>query len=818
MGLFSAARSALDLRQPGGQPTVNLDLPGTTAGIHLVGAPAALVLLAVLALVIACIARFWFVQRRGDRANAGLVEARQYLQSLFMAMEEVVQVIDRDGVYRDAPQTRGQRHFGTIDTIVGKNVNDVLPAEMASHVMAITLRVIESRAPANTEFSVMTGDGPSWRGANVSPFGERAALWVVRNVTHQREARTALAEREAQYRLLFDSNPTPMWVYDFATLEILDVNPAAIAHYGYTRKEFTRMTLRELRAPEEIDALHASIRALSYDWMTADFARHRRKDGTFIDVEVRGSPIHLRGHKARLVAIVDVTDRLRAEAQVRAANQLMQRIFATAPQAIVVMDAEWRVTRWNAAAEALFGWTLDEVLGQPAPCVSIEERTRFLEAPVRDEHGTVRHSVEIEAARKDGTRVYVLLALASLAEGDQPTTGYVAIITDLTERMLLDEQQRHSQKMEAVGHLAGGIAHDFNNMLTVISSYAHLLLEDTHDPRTRADLEEIRLATQRATALTRQLLTFSRRDVVTLHPVSLTDITRGMESMLRRLLSADITIISKLNAELALVSADPGQIEQVIMNLVLNASDAMPNGGTLLIETDNTELDEAYARTHSDVLPGRYVLLVVTDTGSGMDPVTLRRAFEPFFTTKSLGRGTGLGLATVYAIVKQLRGHVWIYSEPGHGTSFKIYLPETHAAAGEADELVLPPARVPRGPETVLLVEDDDSVRRVVKRMLQQMSFTVIEAVDGANALEVLKSHRGPVHLVVTDLMMPVMNGRELANVLAVSNPGLHVLFTSGYTDDVAVRRGMMDSTTAFLQKPFTAEQLTRAIEAFYAQ
>jgi len=382
---------------------------------------------------------------------------------------------------------------------------------------------------------------------------------------------------------------------------------------------------------------------------------------------------------------------------------------------------------------------------------------------------------------------------------------------DITEQRLLEEQFRHSQKMEAIGTLAGGIAHDFNNLLTVITSYATMLLEVHHDDADRRDLEEIATAAQRATALTRQLLTFSRKAIVHAEPVSLSDIANRMEGMFRRLVRTDVELVVRASDDVGLVLADPSQIEQVLMNLVVNALDAMPDGGTLVIETSDVELDESYARTHADVHPGPYVMLAVTDTGVGMDPDTVKRIFEPFFTTKDVGHGTGLGLATAHAIVKDLRGHVWVYSEPGQGAAFKVYLPR---ATGASLPVRAPASRgVTRRRGTAMLVEDDDSVRRAVRRMLERLGFTVLEASEGETALGIAAAHHGPIDLVVTDLMMPRMNGGAFATLLAKSRPDVRVIFASGYTDDAVVRRGLLAPTHTFLQKPFTGDQLAAAVD-----
>ncbi len=379
----------------------------------------------------------------------------------------------------------------------------------------------------------------------------------------------------------------------------------------------------------------------------------------------------------------------------------------------------------------------------------------------------------------------------------------------------LQDQLRQAQKMEAVGRLAGGIAHDFNNLLTAITGYGDLLMASLapDDPR-RADVEQIRKATDRAATLTKQLLAFGRRQVLQPRVLDLNAVVADMEKMLRRLIGEDIELVTVPGPGLWRVKADPGQLEQVLMNLAVNARDAMPHGGRLIIETANVELDEAYARRHVAVRPGPYVLLAVSDTGCGMDAETLGHVFEPFFTTKEPGKGTGLGLATVYGIVKQSGGNIWVYSEPGRGTTFKIYLPRVDApleAAGAA-AAAASAAGPAGGRETLLLVEDDDGVRVLAREVLRRKGYRVLEARDGREALRRSETHDGPIALVVTDLVMPGLGGREVFARLAVRRPDLRVLYTSGYTDAAIFRQSVFEPGTAFISKPFTPDALARRV------
>ena len=630
------------------------------------------------------------------------------------------------------------------------------------------------------------------------------------------ETLSAVVEQsEARYRMLFEDNPCPMWVYDYDTLAIVEANDNAAVQYGYSRDELCRMSLRDLRSPTQIPLLDDALREVDFNEQGVHITRHRRKDGTEIDVETRGRPLPIAGRRLRLVVATDVTERLSAERKLRMAesrarstSEMLQSLIDAAPQAIIVIDERVRVTGWNRAAEKLFGWTAEEVMGRAAPILSPEERQ---ETKARIETVAGGRPMEVTRWRKDGTPVDVLLSAAPFMSVRGERVGYIAVFTDLTDRKQLEEQLRQSQKMEAIGTLAGGIAHDFNNILTVITSYSSMLLaaREEDDPD-RGDLEEIATAAKRATGLTRQLLTFTRRAIVRPQSVDLREIVGGMESMLRRLLKSNIDFATKLDADSCCVIADRSQIEQIVMNLVVNASDAMPNGGSLVIETTRADLDESYAAMHSDVRAGEFIMLAISDTGIGMDAATQSKVFEPFFTTKEPGRGTGLGLATVYGIVKQMGGFVWVYSEPGHGATFKVYLPRDAGPAAPAEASTTATLGARRG--TVLLVEDDDAVRLAVRRMLEKLGFRILEAKDGAEGVEVSRDYAGHIDVLVTDLMMPKMDGKTLASTLAVSRPEMRVVFTSGYTDDAVVRRGLVDSSHAFVQKPFTGEQLVNTI------
>ena len=455
------------------------------------------------------------------------------------------------------------------------------------------------------------------------------------------------------------------------------------------------------------------------------------------------------------------------------------------------------------SAEELVGARVNDLLPLD------EENRQYLEAFINSDYRMV--DAETHEVDKQGNQRYFLNNLVGVVENGFLLRAWGSQ-REITERKLLEQQLLQSQRMEAVGRLAGGIAHDFNNLLTAILGYSDLLLMNLNGNQdARSSAEEVKKAGQRAAGLTRQLLAFSRRQVLKPKVIELNAVVEDMDKMLRRLIGEDIELIIELEGSSGRVKADPGQIEQVIMNLVVNSRDAMPRGGKLTIETADIELDDLYARQHMEVEPGPYVMLAVSDTGHGMDKETQSHIFEPFFTTKGAGQGTGLGLATVYGIIRQSGGNIWVYSEPGRGTTFKVYLPRVE------DEVVACEAQACRkeldkGSETILLVEDEDSVRRLAREILQMNGYKVFEAQRGSEAIEICERENGPINMMVTDVVMPRMSGPQLADHLAEVRPDMKVLYMSGYTDSSIINHGVLASGTAFLQKPFTPASLLNKV------
>ncbi len=637
---------------------------------------------------------------------------------------------------------------------------------------------------------------------------------ALQDKAHREEAarlQEAILSAKREWELTFDTVPDPVLLLD-EQCQVQRANRAATAVLGL---EFHQLldkpcweVLHGLSAPRA-DCPHYQQRESG-----------KTEQGDIEDsrlgkvFHVRSSPFRDPGGAFRgcVVVMHDITERKRAEESLRASEERYRLLFERNLAGGFRATLDGRIVDCNAACARIFGYaSREELLSHTAweGHLSAAEQEAFL-ARLREQKTLA--NVELCFRRKDGSAVWVL-ENASLVEGEEGTPALIeGTLIDITERKRLEAQLRQSQKMEAVGRLAGGVAHDFNNLLTVITGYSDLLLEElSDDNRLRRAADEIHKAADRAASLTCQLLAFSRRQVLEPKVLHLNQVVSNIDKMLRRLIGEDIDLLTVLEPQLGRVKGDRGQIEQVIMNLALNARDAMPHGGKLTIETANVELDEAYTCSHIAVQPGPYVMLAVSDTGCGMDEETQAHLFEPFFTTKEPGQGTGLGLATVYGIVKQSGGNIWVYSEPERGTTFKIYLPRVEEAVEDA--ATGEPARhPPSGSETVLLVEDEQSVRQLVGEALRRNGYTVLEASNGAEAIRVCEGHQGPIQLLVTDVVMPEMGGRALAQRLASLRPEMKVLYMSGYTNNAIVHHGVLDPGTAFLQKPFRPADVARKV------
>jgi PAS domain S-box-containing protein len=657
-----------------------------------------------------------------------------------------------------------------------------------------------------------------WTSLNASPLRDsdgriRGAVLVLRDATEVRRAQDALQRARDWSSAILDTVGSLVVVLDRSG-RIVSFNRGCEVLTGYSFDEVRGKPFWDLfLVPEEresvrrvFDQLRAGYFPNRHEnhWKTRDGARRLIAWSNTAILDDHGLVEYVVGTG------VDITERKQAEEELRRANEMLEVIMRSSPIAIWAIDTGGNVRFWNPAAERLHGWTEEEVLGRPLPAIDEEEREDHLSLLERARNGETLIALERQRKRKDGKLVDVSLSMVPLRGAAGGVEGYIAFVTDVTESKQVEDQLRQSQKMEAMGRLAGVVAHDFNNLLTVISGYGQILLGGLNpaDPM-RGDMQEILKAADSAAELTGQLLAFSRRQIIQPAVVDFNALIRNMDRMLRRVIREDIQLTYLLGSEVGKVKADPGQIGQVLVNLVVNARDAMPAGGKLTIETSPVYLDEEYARTHVDVQPGPYVMLTVSDTGTGMDEETRRHLFEPFFTTKEKGKGTGLGLSTAYGIIKQSGGDIRVYTEPERGTSFKIYLP---VVEGPEPEASLARPAVQPGTETILIAEDEPGLRRLIRQVLEQQGYTVLQAPDSETALEICRNYRGPVHLLLTDVVMPGMSGKELAQKVVESMPGVKVLYMSGYTDNVIVHHGVLDEGIAFLQKPFTPDVLARKI------
>jgi PAS domain S-box-containing protein len=507
----------------------------------------------------------------------------------------------------------------------------------------------------------------------------------------------------------------------------------------------------------------------------------------------------------------DISDRKMAEEEMRRSQQKLRIHFDHTPLAVVEWDLDFRVADWNPSAERIFGYTREEALGQHGSFIvhpQFRERVDQVWQTLLQQKGATRNIGENDNITKDGRVISCEWYNTPLVDESGRVLGVASLAQDVTERVALEERLRQSQKMEAVGRLAGGVAHDFNNLLTVILGYSQIVAEGVPPGSRLADsTAQIKSAADRASGITRQLLAFSRKQVLSPRVINLNDIMLNLDSLLRRLIGEDIEVLTAPSTDLGSVKADPGQIEQVLMNLALNARDAMPTGGKLTLETSNELLDESYAQRHQPAEPGRYVMLAVTDTGHGMSPETQARIFEPFYTTKEVGKGTGLGLSMVYGIVKQSGGYIWVYSEPDRGTTFKIYLPRVDQPA-EGVSTRSGPKSVQRGTETILLVEDDPQLRQLSSSVLAHCGYKVLVASGPEEGIEICMANHRDISLLVTDVVMPRMNGRQLAEQIQRASPKVKVLYISGYTSNAIVHYGVLDPGLSFLPKPFTLSAL----------
>ena len=637
---------------------------------------------------------------------------------------------------------------------------------------------------------------------------------------------TILEARDAahKFELLLESAPDAVIGVDIEGNIVL-ANAQTERLFGYTKDELLGQPV-EMLLPDAVRRVHVRHRE-SYGAsphirsMGAGMdLEARRKDGSRFPVEVSLSPLETKDGLLVTSIVRDVTQRKEVEQALRRSEENFRTLFERAPYGIYRSTPNGRYVMANPAMIKLLGYESEDELKKLDIGTDVYQDSELRDQLVAEyEDKEILDAVELNWKRKDGTPITVRINGRVVRDSEKRETFYEVVVEDITERKLLEAQFRQAQKMEAIGRLAGGIAHDFNNLLMVIQGFGELLdksLEAGHSAR--RPLQEILGAAQRATNLTRQLLSFSRRDSAHLAQINLNEIVFGLEQMLRRMIREDIALTTVLADDLELIEADPGQIEQIIVNLAVNARDAMPDGGRLRIETNNVALTPEGLSVFPGMDAGSFVRVRVSDTGEGMDAETQMRIFEPFFTTKEHDQGTGLGLANVYAIVRQAGGQITVFSSPGDGTRFDIYFPRCAPAQASAVKIEQPLGRL-SGNETILLVEDEDALRHLAREFLQGMGYQILPAANGKEAIEVAVAYPGPIDLLISDMVMPGMSGAELAEYLQARRNDMRVLFMSGYSPKTIPRLGLDGRPSLFLQKPFPLATLAAHIrQALAAQ
>jgi PAS domain S-box-containing protein len=769
---------------------------------------AILSILLVLFLVVLVLTGAIVRQRRAEEA---LRESEEKYRQLMNTANDAIFIAEvKTGIVIDANQKAQELLNLPVEKIIGMHQSQLHPPEEAQRYQSIFKQHIEEGGQITEEIILINAEGrriPVEISASVTEVkGRKLVQGIFRDVTERCRAEAELRRSEEQYRLLVNQVPAvvykgyPDWSLDCFDRKIEEIT-------GYLKEEFDsrRITWRDLIFPEDMaQAKKAYIAAHKGDGSYITEHRIRKKNGEVRWIQSRNRIIYDSEGKADHTSGVffDITEHKRLEEE-------RDRLFNMSMDMLCVAGFDGFFKQINPAWSKTLGWPARELLSRPyLDLVHPEDRVATAAAGERLKAG--KPVIQFENRYQCSNGSYRWISWNSFPFPEEKLI--FAVARDITEKRDMEKQFLEAQRMEAVGLLAGGVAHDFNNLLTTIMGYCDImLLEQDQETTFSVYLKEIIKATSHGTSLTNQLLAFSRKQIMQPRVFDLNTILTDMDKMLHRLIGEDIDLVTNNSGEPGWVKADPGQIEQIIMNLVVNARDAMPQGGMLTIETKNVDLDEAYARRHMGVSPGPYVMLAVSDNGLGMDAETLSHIFEPFFTTKRDSKGTGLGLATVYGIVQQSSGHIWVYSEPGQGTTFKIYLPQV----AEHLETVKPVANAAitlQGRETILVVEDEVPLRELISKSLRKFGYQVLTAALGSEALLICEEEKGPIHLLLTDVVMPHMSGRELVERLTPLHPEIKVIYMSGYTENAIVHHGVLDANINFIQKPFRVKDLVEKV------
>jgi two-component system cell cycle sensor histidine kinase/response regulator CckA len=708
------------------------------------------------------------------------------------------------------------------EEIIGTSVRKLIPANLQAEETQILEKIKRGESVVHSETRRQTKDGRLIDvSIMISPIRDASGRIIgmskmARDITARKQAEEARQASETLYRTLFEYAPDGIVIADTDSYYI-DANASICRMLGYTHEELIGLHASDIVTPTELEHIEPALNTIK---TSSDYHREwqfRRKDGSVFLAEVIATAMP----DGNLLGMIrDITERKKVEAELRESEAQFRTMANSIPQLAWMAHADGYAFWYNQRWHDYTGMTLEQMQGWGWQSVHDPKRLPTVLEGWREAITTGQpFEMEFPLRAADGGFHMFLTRVQPVKDSQGAVVRWFGTSTDVDELKRTqdalrtsEEQLRQSQKLEAIGQLAGGIAHDFNNLLTVITGYSDLTLRDFHpDDPAYAKIQEVKNAANRAAALTRQLLAFSRKQILQPVVLDLNAVVTEVAMMLQRLIGEDIELALALDPSIGCIETDPSQLEQIIMNLTVNARDAMPQGGKLTIETKNVSLDDTYASEHIAVTAGDYVMLAISDTGIGMNQQTQAHIFEPFFTTKKVGQGTGLGLSTVYGIVKQSGGSIWIYSEPGRGTTFKIYLPRIEKSAPVAHRQVSQ-LTSPGGTETILLVEDEAAVRRLAYQILQTKGYTVLEAANLEEALAHCERYDVPIHMMLSDVVMPKISGPEMAKRLHRLRPEMKVLYMSGYTDDAIVNHGVLESGIAFLQKPFTLVALTKKV------
>jgi two-component system, cell cycle sensor histidine kinase and response regulator CckA len=761
------------------------------------------------------------------RVEEGLRESEQRFRELFDNMASGVAIYDSPDngesfVFADLNESGLKNAQKTKDEVIGQEVREIFPGVEALGLFDVLKRVWRTGIPEYHPGGLYKDNKLSlWVENYVCKLPSGKLVAIYEDTTAQKEAEEALRRSEERYSALVEESFDGIFVQKGP--KIIFANRRLYEMLGYNEGDLVGLDHWLVYHPEyqELTRKRAAARMRGEETTTNYEVKMPRKDGSWFYADVATRGITIQGEPGIQVWIRDITERKEAEEYLKKSEARLRSVFEASALGIGLIGKNREILWHNKTTARMLGYSSEEIRGKNTRMLYLNDAEFERVGDTIKTLGPRKRTRDIETrwVRKDGSTFDCHIRHA-LLDPESEDGAILVFAEDITERKKAEEEKRkleaqfnQAQRMEAIGVLAGGVAHDFNNLLTAIIGNADLVLGDLDkNSPFNESIEEIRKAGHRAAALTRQLLAFSRKELIQPEILDLNSLMMNLEKMLRRLIGEDIDLLTAYSPLPWQVDADPGQMEQVVMNLAVNARDAMPKGGKLTIETANVELDEDYFREHGiKNEAGPYVMLAVSDSGLGMDKETQARVFEPFFTTKEMGRGTGLGLSTVYGIVKQNNGHIWVHSEPGKGTTFKIYLPKAEKDTGPAKTK---PASIGSlvGSETILVVEDDESLRKMAERMLKGYGYRVITARDGEEALEISGSHDAPIHLMLTDVVMPGMSGPDLAEQLKLRVPGIKVLYMSGYTDNAIAHHGVLERGIEFIHKPFTREGLATKV------